>query len=200
MNDPALHAIIEISGGPDSWVSTPPEPWPRYVRLFDRTCSEHVGLVVYVLSWYNSVSEKIPSLSPQDIAKEESLVLPGGLAATNSVQTISPSCCAGLEDWRDWFKLLDGSGSPWLGHDPSPFVEKTDAGFIVWPDGGLGEPLPAETDAIPFTRSALEKALININVDLQNFRSLLNSWFITNRIDHSEAIIKNFSKSFSIDE
>lgn len=200
MNEPTLHAVVEISGGPNSWVSTPPEPWPPFVRLFDRTPPEHMSLIAYVLSWYNSISRHIPPLSTEELAKEESLVLPGGLAATNGMRTIYPSCCSGLEQWRDWFKLYDGAGSPWMGHDPSPFVENSDAGFIVWPDGGLNEPLPEKDDTIFFTRANLKIALTNVTADLQNFLSSFHSWFITIGINHPEAIIKNFAKSFYINE
>ncbi|WP_156313234.1 hypothetical protein [Micromonospora sp. HK10] len=36
--------------------------------------------------------------------------------------SVTPGCCAGLEDWREWTSVLDG-GQPWLGHDPGPEVE-----------------------------------------------------------------------------
>jgi hypothetical protein len=43
-----------------------------------------------------------------------------------------------LETWREWFGLLDGTlRFPGIGHDPTPWVETTAEGFVVWSDGGL---------------------------------------------------------------
>jgi hypothetical protein len=52
----------------------------------------------------------------------------GGLRVTDSVvgATLVPGCCAGLEDWREWFDVVgaDRDGGRGFGHDPSPMAER----------------------------------------------------------------------------
>lgn len=38
--------------------------------------------------------------------------------------TFLPGCCNGLEDWRDWREVVDGSGRASFGHDPDPLAER----------------------------------------------------------------------------
>ena len=200
MTEPTLHAVVEINHGPTTWVATPPSPWPDFVRLFKETLPAHISLILNTLAFYNSLSSDVPVLLPDALAQEDSLALPGGLAATSGSRIIYPSCCSGLEEWRDWFKLLDGTGSPWLGHDPSPFVQSLAETFIVWPDGGLTEHLPSFPESISFTRSQLEAALKRVSVDLSDFVSVFQTWCNANGIPSSEAIVQNFSKSFLYNE
>lgn len=35
-----------------------------------------------------------------------------------------PGCCNGLEEWRDWYEVLDGYGQVCFGHDPGPLAER----------------------------------------------------------------------------
>lgn len=52
----------------------------------------------------------------------DNLYAAGGLRITDisTSITFSPGCCDGLEDWRDWYQVLDGSGIIGYGHDPLP--------------------------------------------------------------------------------
>ncbi|MFB4308225.1 hypothetical protein [Actinomadura sp. GTD37] len=56
----------------------------------------------------------------------EPLFAPGGLRVidTTTGTTLLPGCCSGIEDWREWWSLLDGhASSGFLGHDPDPCGE-----------------------------------------------------------------------------
>ena len=55
----------------------------------------------------------------------ESPFAAGGLRVTDTAGgvTLLPGCCTGLEDWREWLDVLDGGGTGWFGHDPSPVAE-----------------------------------------------------------------------------
>ncbi|MEU8542378.1 hypothetical protein AB0C52_20725 [Streptomyces sp. NPDC048717] len=51
----------------------------------------------------------------------------GGLGVTDESTgvTFMPGCCDGLEDWRDWHRLVEGGGLLGFGHDPvSPVAER----------------------------------------------------------------------------
>ncbi|MFE5586172.1 hypothetical protein [Kitasatospora sp. NPDC056531] len=57
----------------------------------------------------------------------ENLFAAGGLRVTDDSTgtTFLPGCCDGLEDWRDWHRLVDGGGMLGFGHDPvSPVAER----------------------------------------------------------------------------
>ncbi|MFJ3921975.1 hypothetical protein [Streptomyces sp. NPDC090022] len=57
----------------------------------------------------------------------DGLLAPGGVrlrdVATGAV--IPPSCCFGLESWREWAALAQGEEPVWLGHGPVPELEFT---------------------------------------------------------------------------
>src|SRR5687767_16032988 len=74
------------------------------------------------------------------IVEKERMIAPGGLLArdTETGVVIPPSCCCGLEEWREWVSVPSG-GRPWLGHSPAPWIEQLDGTVRIWPDGGLGE-------------------------------------------------------------
>ncbi len=201
MTQPSLHAVVETSEGPASWVSTPPRPWPSRVRLSAETPPEHVALVVHVLAVYNSVNEpNAAPLSLPALAVETEAVLPGGLAAVTDAESIIPGCCSGLEEWREWHSLLDGSGSPFLGHDPAPYVEATPTGFIVWADGGLGEVRAEQTAQIHFSPQRLAAALAEVHADLRGFLRVLRAWCDRAVPAHAEGIVAAFAESFHISD
>ncbi|MFF3257458.1 hypothetical protein ACFYWP_42285 [Actinacidiphila glaucinigra] len=43
--------------------------------------------------------------------------------ATDTV-FVEPGCCNGLETWRDWLEVLDGTGCASFGHDPSSVADR----------------------------------------------------------------------------
>lgn len=45
-----------------------------------------------------------------------------------------PSCCCGLEQFREIYNSIVNRESPWLGHDPSPGITYKDNMAIVWSD------------------------------------------------------------------
>ncbi|MFE4599274.1 hypothetical protein ACFRKE_00265 [Kitasatospora indigofera] len=58
----------------------------------------------------------------------DDLFAAGGLRVTDDSTgvTFVPGCCDGLEDWRDWYRLLDGDGLLGFGHEPwSPVAERS---------------------------------------------------------------------------
>lgn len=57
----------------------------------------------------------------------EPLFAPGGLRVIDTATgtAVVPGCCSGIEEWREWFMLVDGhTWTPYLGHDPDPLAER----------------------------------------------------------------------------
>ncbi|WP_299415161.1 hypothetical protein [Acaryochloris sp. IP29b_bin.148] len=104
----------------------------------------------------------------------ESLVLPGGIQIVSEEKVIPPSCCCGLETWREWIDFLQTDHSPWLGHDPSPWVERQGNSIRIWSDGGT---VPTR-DAfyMDVSQPEFEKALMRVERELQAFLFSIESW------------------------
>ncbi|MFH8632115.1 hypothetical protein ACH4CC_19930 [Streptomyces lydicus] len=110
------------------------------------------------------------------LLQQEKLIAPGGLRLreTDSDVTVSPGCCCGLEDWRDWLGLLEGD-VPWLGHDPSPAIEVAEPVLRLWPDGG-NEEGAASGPCLEIPVGDLARILHTVHDELQGFLSLTGQW------------------------
>jgi hypothetical protein len=111
------------------------------------------------------------------IAEAKCLIVPGGLLArdTETGVRIPPSCCCGLEDWREWVSVPSG-GQPWLGHSPAPWVEHFDGAVRIWPDGGMGEDCPSTDRAITAPLDAVTAQLHTAHQDLRGFLDAASQW------------------------
>ncbi|MFH9134622.1 hypothetical protein [Streptomyces sp. NPDC017524] len=47
----------------------------------------------------------------------------GGFLVTDTV-LVEPGCWNGLDTWRDWLNVLDGTGCAHFGHDPFSMAER----------------------------------------------------------------------------
>ncbi|MBE1493986.1 hypothetical protein H4696_001086 [Amycolatopsis lexingtonensis] len=113
----------------------------------------------------------------QAIIETDCLIAAGGLLARDS-QTgvaIPPSCCCGLEGWREWTTVPHG-GQPWLGHSPAPWVEHLDNAVRIWPDGGLGEAPPPIERAITAPLDIVTAQLHSTHQDLLGFLDAATQW------------------------
>ncbi|MEV0644473.1 hypothetical protein AB0I28_04350 [Phytomonospora sp. NPDC050363] len=119
-----------------------------------------------------------PSAAPAEIAAallaEECLLIPGGIQVhdDSAGQSISPGCCSGLEDWRDWKSLLQGN-EPWLGHDPTPEFAFLAGHFRLWQDGGAAR---ATSSCVDIPRADLTAHLAAVHNDLAAFRDAFSTW------------------------
>ncbi|MFF3559961.1 hypothetical protein ACFYXS_07995 [Streptomyces sp. NPDC002574] len=142
-----MDAVLEVGDTAD-FVLWPIADVPAYqfVRLSSRMSSLEVGTATATLTDYNSAASgnDVPALDASEpvrrLTEAERVIAPGGLRVRDSDAgtEISPGCCSGLEDWREWFILLDGE-VPWLGHSPTPRVEHAGRVVRLWPDGGDAE-------------------------------------------------------------
>jgi len=121
-------------------------------------------------------------------------ILSGGLMARKGDFLIEPSCCCGLEGWREWYSLLDGTGSPWLGHDPSPWVEAKDGKLVLH----TNEDEQAETLTVP--ADELAAALDQARADLEAFAAVLRAWISREGVPDGTKMCDRLELWFSIGE
>jgi hypothetical protein len=173
--NPHLQAVLEAP----YYEGEPLYPWAiadyksfSFIRLFGKMTDREVGLVFAQLVDYNHISsEGDTNTVLHRVIQAPSLVLPGGIQArTATDKVISPSCCCGLEGWRDWLRFMKKGQSPWLGHDPNPWVEKVGGLVRVWSDEGH------RAFHIDFEKSKFEAELIKVQQDLNAFLGRSEEW------------------------
>jgi hypothetical protein len=111
------------------------------------------------------------------IIEADCLIAAGGVLArdTQTGVVIPPSCCCGLEGWREWTTVSEG-GQPWLGHSPAPWVEHLGNVVRIWPDGGLGEDPPPIDRTITAPLDAVTAQLHSAHRDLVGFLDAVTRW------------------------
>jgi hypothetical protein len=168
------------------------------IRLSGEMNYPEIGLVFAQLVEYNHLDlsgERQVIL--KQVVEAESLILPGGIQVVCGNKIISPSCCCGLETWTEWQDFLKTGESPWLGHDPSPWVERRDDIIRIWSDGGLSESVQnAFHIDIPY--SAFREGLIMIEKDLQAFLFCIDSWAQEIGFEQPNSLLQKFYQCFNI--
>jgi len=125
-------------------------------------------------------------------------VLPGGLALEDQDgRVLRPGCCSGLETWREWFSVSKASSSPWMGHDPAPWIEDRGDVLRVWSDGGLSE-RPLAAFSIDVQRDELSFELRRVEQDLQGFLQRLDTWAESQDPKAARAFVARFDHMFEI--
>ncbi|MFI2235216.1 hypothetical protein [Streptomyces chrestomyceticus] len=97
---------------------------------------------------------------------------PGGirLKDTTTGTVISPGCCFGLENWHDWYDLLNGDDL-WLGHDPTARIEHEGPLVRIWPDTEASASGPIE---LPLAE--LPALLRTVHDNIKGFLTLVEQW------------------------
>lgn len=168
------------------------------IRLWGEMTYPEIGLIFAQLAQYNRIElSNDKQVVLKQILKAKSLVLPGGIQIVCTGQhTISPSCCCGLETWREWIDFLKTGQSPWLGHDPSPWVEGLGDVVRIWSNGGI-EPA-RNAFHIDVSRSQFEKALRVVERDLQAFLFCIDSWAQEIGFVESGKLFQKFDEYFNV--
>ncbi|MFC4310524.1 hypothetical protein ACFPN2_15645 [Steroidobacter flavus] len=122
-------------------------------------------------------------------------ILPGGLAAVGADHTVLPSCCCGLETWKEWLNVLYGGGPPWTGHDPAPLVEVLEGKVYVWSDGAWGAKPESESPLV-FTSDQFDRAVRKAANDIAGFVLPLRSWLQMHAGSSADAIVQKFTNTF----
>jgi hypothetical protein len=202
MNSPFyLQAVIEFYG----LAAESACPWEiakldgfAWIRLSAEMTQPEIGLFFAQLAHYNQIdlSENRATILRKILAAD-GLVLAGGIQAVSAEQVISPSCCCGLEDWRKWQEFLRTGETPWLGHDPSPWLEQVGSVIRIWSDGGLGDSMK-NAFKIEVDRPTFERALRSVEQDLLGFRFCIESWCESIEFEQASELANKVEQCFQI--
>ncbi|WP_405466322.1 hypothetical protein OG333_15485 [Streptomyces anulatus] len=116
----------------------------------------------------------------------EDLFAAGGLRVVDGSTgvTLLPGCCNGLEDWRDVYSVLDGTGWAYLGHDPDPVVELSGDRVRLVVDFEQSDSPVIELSAVE-----LRRLLDGVGRDLADFLALAADWARFHLPQHAEPVI-----------
>ena len=172
--NPHIQAVVEVMMDKGDLLC----PWPvadckkfRSIRLSGNMTDLEVGLIFAQLVNFNDLeSEGDTNNLLHRVIQANTLNLPGGLQVISADKVINTGCCCGLEMWRNWSRFLKTGQSPWLGHDPSPWIEKRKNLICVWSDR------KGKTFHIDFERSKFEAELSKVQQDLSGFLARIEAW------------------------
>lgn len=154
--------------------------------------SQQVGAVVWTLIG-RSVTAADLSITATGAAEalekylacDDDDFAPGGLRVSEDDVVIHPGCCVGLDEWRDWLRVIEGEAID-LGHDPDPLIEHRGPLLRVWKDGGQlpsGTGIDPDEPHIDIPRDSLPNLLTEVQQDLAGFLTALHPWAQTIRTD-----------------
>ena len=185
-----------------------PPPWsvlgegmPYRVRLSADMGAAEVGSVVWQLAQYNGVPVDGRSAREilQDIVRADSIALPGGVAVRDaSGREILPGCCAGLEEWREWLAFEITGATPWMGHEPDPWLERVGDVVRVWSHGELSEAAIEPAFAIDVPVADFRRGLVDLRTDLEGFLGALGSWARRVSPAEADALVAKFDHAFEV--
>lgn len=185
----------------------PTEPTDFYVPVPRKPTSQQVGTVVWTLIGRTVTTDDL-SITATDAAEAIAKYLtsddedfaPGGLRVGDDDVVIDPGCCAGLDEWRDWLRVIDGEVID-LGHDPDALVEHRGPVVRVWKNGGhlpAGSILDPCEPHIDIPRQALPIVLSSVQQDLVGFLTALHPWARDIRADLARPLVAAVDRCLQI--
>ncbi|MGW7095765.1 hypothetical protein [Streptomyces sp. NPDC054874] len=124
------------------------------------------------------------------------LFAPGGFrlpGTTTGTVFVEPGCCNGLETWRDWLGMLDGTGCAHFGHDPSSTAERIGDTVRLTHDVG--------TDGSPVTElptEQVDRLVADAQQDLQDFLGLAGAWSEQHLSAHAAPITAALARALTL--
>ncbi|WP_199925931.1 hypothetical protein [Streptomyces sp. NRRL S-495] len=175
----------------DYWDSDGFELWPvaevdPYLTLHGRLTPAEVGTAVMRIVGFNDLDPEPwerPRRPPRPrepldsflhgLLTFDSLYAAGGLRVTDSATgtTFLPGCCAGIDEWRDWFDVLDDGGATFFGHDPVAQVERAGDTVRLLVDAESGD-----APVIELPAAEARRLLAGVERDLTAFLALAAGW------------------------
>ncbi|MFD4657405.1 hypothetical protein ACFWP2_17475 [Kitasatospora sp. NPDC058444] len=212
----SMRAVLEIST-PEGFALWPTGSHGPYgsLALSGRLTAAEVGTAVWLLADRNDVEpdpgqaeERGPR--PADpvgaflhgLLTESHPYAPGGLVVTDPATgaVFEPGCCNGLEDWREWLDVTDGSGTAWFGHDPDARAECV--GRVVRltrnaESGGGAE--SGEGPVIELPVDELRRLLAGVERDLRDFLDLAAGWARRQLPEHATAVTAALARALDLE-
>lgn len=113
--------------------------------------------------------------------------------ATNTV-FVEPGCCNGLETWRDWLEVLDGTGCSYFGHDPSSVAERVGDIVRLTLDAHGTDDSPVIELSVDQVRTLVADA----QQDLQGFLSVAGTWAEQHLPAHAAAVTAALARALDL--
>ncbi|GGV47346.1 hypothetical protein GCM10010495_76270 [Kitasatospora herbaricolor] len=179
-----MQPVLEITTteGFDLWPVAESEPF-GFLPLSGELSPAEVGTAVMRIAACNDVDpdgERPPRpLDPlasflHGLLTFDDLFAAGGLRVSDDSTGITflPGCCDGLEDWRDWRRLLDSGGLLGFGHEPvSPVAERFGDAVRLTVDAGR-----SDSPVIELSLAELRHLLAGAERDLTDFLTSAADW------------------------
>ncbi|MFJ2027605.1 hypothetical protein ACIODW_27865 [Streptomyces sp. NPDC087897] len=159
---------------------------PGFLALSGTLTSAEVGTALMLIAGCNDIDPDPASgddrpprpADPLDsflhgLLTFENLFASGGLRVVDrsTGTTLVPGCCGGLEDWRDAYAVLDGTGWAFFGHAPDPVVERS-GDSVRWVVDIERSDGPVIESSVPESRRLLD----GVERDLVDFLDLAADW------------------------
>lgn len=189
-----------------SWLSK--AEYRETVNLSKLSTLDDAVLFFTLLCGYNNVDVDRESADVlNELITTDEVALRGGIAFEDKDKVILPSCCCGLENWRDLLEAVLSKKGIWLGHDPFPSIEYVDNTVRIWSDDfsgvmrkDLSEQELQKMYYIEYNRDDLIKKLQSIETDLLDFYkySLEKAlWMVDDY--YKEMLFLKYCKWFNLD-
>ena len=119
----------------------------------------------------------------------------GGLRVTDSATGVVflPGCCNGLEDWREWHQVLDGSGRTGFGHDPAPCAERHGGTVRLIVDAEQ-----SDSPVIELSVTDLRRLLAGAEHDLVSFLALAADWAVQHLPGHAAPVTAALARALDL--
>lgn len=126
----------------------------------------------------------------------EYLVAPGGFRMTDDATgaVFEPGCCNGLEEWRDWLEVTDGTGEGWFGHDPYAAAERVGDTVRLTANTKV-----AHSPVIEVSVDELRRLLAAAEQDLRDFVRLAGGWAERRLPGHAAAVTAALARALTLE-
>ncbi|RSN43422.1 hypothetical protein DMC64_22550 [Amycolatopsis sp. WAC 04197] len=125
----------------------------------------------------------------------DTLFAAGGFQVTDSSTGVEfmPGCCNGLEDWREWHQVVEGSGQVGFGHDPDPLAERHGDAVRLTVDAER-----TDSPTIELPAADLRHLLAGAEHDLTGFLALATDWAESNLPRHDGPVIAALARALDL--
>lgn len=151
----------------------------QLVKIKGNCTKEEVDALLYGILGYNdidlSTNPKESLTALMENMREGEVIMSGGLLFQEDQHIIMPSCCCGLEQWKEIVSDIQAKRKPWLGHDPwGTCIYENDKTIVCSDDVNSykteeKEKIAANLVQITFTDSELDRFFHQIELDMQEF-------------------------------
>lgn len=126
------------------------------------------------------------------LSNDDAMILAGGISAIKGDFKLLPSCCSGIEGWREWRAIRENGLSPWMGHDPDPWVDTS--GPIAVLHNGVSNGI----ESTEVTYGEIQLALDEVESDLNGFLIGFEEWLKSEGVQNPSALTSKIDEWFQI--